>query len=188
MSRIFSMGIIVAVCVMLITPLLPIVSPLRPATIIDVSMGMLIIILAIWVLVRDMRRARTTLHGVPVSLVAGTRSDVLALIPRITTADLRNWRAHASPETLAQTPTVTDRLPTSVDPHPPRPLPGARITIELIDTDAPVVPPLPSHPMPATATPVMPVATPNPWQRRDGWIQLGIFGATIWLLIRLWGG
>lgn len=107
---------------------------LRTMELVSISVAIFAGVGVLWLLVRTARRPQTAPHQV--SLVAGARSDVLALIPWITTDDLRRWHAHAPPDTLAPT-AITDRLPVVADTHtitPSRSVSDPFITVELPDT------------------------------------------------------
>lgn len=70
-----------------------------------------IIALAYVLWARAQRREPSVPKVPPAHMKGGARSNVVALFPRITTADLLWWREQAPADTWAPTPTITERLP-----------------------------------------------------------------------------
>ena len=79
--------------------------------IVNMSGVLILIVLARVLWSRSQRPSPRTPKDIPAHMKGGVRSNVVALFPRITTADLLWWREQAPADTLATTPTITERLP-----------------------------------------------------------------------------
>jgi len=84
--------------------------PVFSAINVEISAALILSIVALVLFVQVRRWARRK-AVVPAYMTGGARSDVVTLIPWITTADLLWWREQAPAETWAPTPTITERLP-----------------------------------------------------------------------------
>lgn len=100
----------VVVGAILIKPEMLWLIPVFSAINVEISAALILSIVALVLFVQVRRRARRK-AVVPAHMTGNARSDVVTLIPWITTADLLWWREQTPPETWVRRPTIAERLP-----------------------------------------------------------------------------
>jgi len=134
--------------------------PVFSAINVEISAALILSIVALVLFVQVRRRARRK-AVVPAYMTGNARSDVVTLIPWITTADLLWWREQTPPETWVRRPTIAERLshfvgisrPT-IDPRHKQHTPV--VTVELTADASDGIPTAPLPPLESVGAPDAP--------------------------------